>query len=348
MRKTLALTLAALFAFATAGQALAATRLLETGSTLLYPLMNLWVADYQKGNNGVQITTQGTGSGTGISQAISGVAQIGASDAYMADGAMQKTPMLNIPLAISAQQVNYNIPGLNNVHLNLSGNVLAGIYLGKIAFWDDAAIKAINKNAKLPHNQIISIHRAEGSGDTFLFTQYLTKSAPAWASGPAYGTTISWPSVSSSVGATGNPGMVQTCQNTPYSIAYIGVSFLGETEKAGLGYAALENAAGKFVIPNAETIGAAAAESDKNTPADGRISLIFSPGANSYPIINYEYAIVNPKQPDAATAAELKKFLLWTISSSGGQKSSYLGQVHFLPLPANIAAKSKALIGSIQ
>ena len=133
MRKTLALTLAALFAFATAGQALAATRLLETGSTLLYPLMNLWVADYQKGNSGVQITTQGTGSGTGISQAIAGVAQIGASDAYMADGAMQKTPMLNIPLAISAQQVNYNIPGLNNVHLNLSGNVLAGIYLGKIA-----------------------------------------------------------------------------------------------------------------------------------------------------------------------------------------------------------------------
>jgi phosphate transport system substrate-binding protein len=348
MRKTLALTLAALFAFATAGQALAATRLLETGSTLLYPLMNLWVADYQKSDSSVQITTQGTGSGTGISQAISGVAQIGASDAYMPDGAMQKTPMLNIPLAISAQQVNYNVPGFNTVHLNLSGPVLAGIYSGTIAFWDDAAIKAINKSAKLPHKAIVSIHRAEGSGDTFLFTQYLSKSTPSWQNGPGYGTTISWPSVSSSVGATGNPGMVQTCQNTPYSIAYVGVSFLSQTEKAGLGYAALQNADGKFVLPNAESIGAAAAEVDKQTPADGRLSLIFAPGASSYPIINYEYAIANPKQPDAATAAALKKFLLWTISSKGGQQSQYLSQVHFLPLPANIAAKSKNLIESIQ
>jgi phosphate transport system substrate-binding protein len=347
MRKTLALTLAALFAFATAGQALAATRLLETGSTLLYPLMNLWVADYQKGNSGVQITTQGTGSGTGISQAISGVAQIGASDAYMPDGAMQKTPMLNIPLAISAQQVNYNLPGLNNVHLNLSGPVLAGIYSGKIAFWDDAAIKAINKSAKLPHKQIIPIHRADGSGDTFIFTQYLSKSTPAWASGPAYGTTVSWPSVSSAVGATGNPGMVQACQNTPYSVAYVGVSFLNETNKAGLGYAALQNQAGKFVLPTGSSINAAAAALDKQTPADGRISLIFAPGENSYPIINYEYAIVNPKQADAATAAELKKFLNWAISPSGGQQEQFLSQVHFLPLPASIAAKSKGLINSI-
>jgi phosphate transport system substrate-binding protein len=348
MRKTLALTLAALFAFATAGQALAATRLLETGSTLLYPLVNLWVAEYQKADSSVQITTQGTGSGTGISQAISGVAQIGASDAYMPDGAMAKTPMLNIPLAISAQQINYNVPGFNNVHLNLSGPVLAGIYSGSISFWDDAAIKAINKSANLPHKQIVSIHRAEGSGDTFLFTQYLSKSTPSWASGPAYGTTISWPSVSSSVGATGNPGMVQTCQNTPYSIAYVGVSFLNETNKAGLGYAALLNQAGKFVVPTGATIGAAAAEVDKQTPADGRLSLIFAPGADSYPIINYEYAIVNPKQPDAATAGELKKFLMWAISPKGGQQASFLGQVHFLPLPANIAAKSKNLIESIQ
>jgi len=348
MRKTLALTLAALFAFATAGQALAATRLLETGSTLLYPLMNIWVADYQKTDTAVQITTQGTGSGTGISQAISGVAQIGASDAYMPDGAMQKTPMLNIPLAISAQQINYNIPGLNNTHLNLSGPVLAGIYSGTIAFWDDAAIKAINKSANLPHKQIVPIHRAEGSGDTFIFTQYLSKSTPSWASGPAYGTTISWPSVSSAVGATGNPGMVQTCQNTPYSVAYVGVSFINETNKAGLGYAALQNQAGKFVLPTASTIGSAAAALDKQTPADARISLIFAPGENSYPIINYEYAIVNPKQADPATAAALKKFLNWTISSTGGQQSKYLDQVHFLALPASIVAKSKALINSIQ
>ena len=350
MRKTLALALAALLLVSVTGRALAATTLLETGSSLLYPLMNLWVAAYQTSNKDVQITTQSTGSGTGISQAVGGVAQIGASDAYMADAQMQKSSMLNIPLAISAQQINYNIPGLNNVHLNLSGPVLAGIYSGEIQYWDDAKIKAINKQygSKLPHQQIVPIHRSDGSGDTFIFSQYLTFSTPSWKNGPGYGTTISWPAVSTAVGANGNPGMVQTCQNTQYSIAYIGVSFLNETNKAGLGYAALENRAGKFVLPTATTIGAAARALDSKTPGDERISLIFAPGDESYPIINYEYAIVNPKQDDSAKAAELKKFLGWALEPNGGQSAKFLDAVHFLPLPDSIVAKSKSQIEKIQ
>jgi phosphate transport system substrate-binding protein len=346
MRKTLALTLAALLLVSAGGRALAATDLLETGSTLLYPLMNLWVAAYQQAHGDVQITTQGTGSGTGISQAIAGVAQIGASDAYMADAQIKNSPMLNIPLAISAQQINYNIPGLNNVHLNLSGPVLAAIYSGTIQFWDDAQIKDMNKDVKLPHTQIVPIHRAEGSGDTFIFTQYLSKSTPSWASGPGYGTTISWPSVASAVGATGNPGMVQTCQNTPGSIAYIGISFLNQTAKAGLGYAALKNQAGKFVLPTEENIAAAAAATDKATPSDERISLIFAPGEKSYPIINYEYAIVNPKQADPGKAAELRKFLDWALSE--GQASKFLSAVRFLPLPSGVQAMSRAQVAKIQ
>jgi phosphate transport system substrate-binding protein len=349
MRKSLALAAAALFAFATAGQALATTRLLETGSTLLYPLMNLWVADYQSKNPDVQITTQGTGSGTGISQAISGVAQIGASDAYMSDAQMKTSPMLNIPLAISAQQVNYNIPGINNVHLNLSGPVLAGIYSGDIKTWNDPKIVALNKQyaSKLPNKPIVPIRRADGSGDTFIFTQYLTKSTPSWASGPGYGTTISWPAVASGVGATGNPGMVQACQQTPYSIAYIGVSYLDQTNKAGLGYAALQNQAGKFVLPTPSNIDAAAKSLDSKTPTDERISLIFAPGDNSYPIINYEYAIVNPKQSDGGTAGDLKKFLDWALSPDGGQQTKYLDAVHFLPLPQKIVTFSKDQIAKI-
>jgi phosphate transport system substrate-binding protein len=348
MRKTLALTLAALLLVSAGGRALAATDLLETGSTLLYPLMNLWVAAYQTSHTDVQITTQGTGSGTGISQAIAGVAQIGASDAYMAPAQIASSPMLNIPLAISAQQINYNVPGLNTSHLNLSGPVLAGIYMGQIQYWDDAKIKDINKSyaSKLPHTQIVPIHRAEGSGDTFIFTQYLSKSTPSWASGPGFGTTISWPSVATAVGATGNPGMVQTCQNTPGSIAYIGVSFLNQTDKAGLGYAALQNAAGKFVLPTEENVAAAAAATDKSTPPDERISLIFGPGENSYPIINYEYAIVNPKQSDPGKAAELKKFLDWALSE--GQSNKFLGAVHFLPLPASVQKMSRAQVAKIQ
>jgi len=349
MRKTTALALAALLLVSFGGRAVAATTLLETGSSLLYPLMNLWVADYTKGRSDVQITTQSTGSGTGISQAIAGVAQIGASDAYMSDAQRAQSRMFNIPLAISAQQVNYNIPGLNDVHLNLSGPVLAGIYSGTIAYWDDAKIKAINKQygSKLPHQAIVPIHRADGSGDTFLFTQYLSKSDTTWASGPDFGTTISWPSVGSAVGATGNPGMVQTCQNTQYSVAYIGVSFLDQTKKAGLGYAALENAAGKFLLPTESNISAAAAQLDEKTPADEVLSLIFAPGASSYPIINYEYAIVNPKQGEGK-ADELKKFLSWVLSADGGQSGKFLNAVHFLPLPPNVLKLSKAQVAQIQ
>ncbi|MHB8462189.1 MAG: phosphate ABC transporter substrate-binding protein PstS, partial [Vulcanimicrobiaceae bacterium] len=195
MRKISAAALALAFVLTSAGSALAATKMLETGSSLVYPLMNLWVATYQKKNPSVEITTQSTGSGTGIAQAVSGVAQIGASDAYMSNGQLAQGKMLNIPLAISAQQINYNIPGLNNRHLNLSGPVLAGIYSGKITMWDNAQIKALNRSvaSKLPHQTIIPIHRTDGSGDTFIFSQYLSFSTPSWKNGPGYGTSISWP-----------------------------------------------------------------------------------------------------------------------------------------------------------
>ena len=325
----------------------AAAELLETGSSLVYPLMNLWVPAYTKGHPNVKITTQSTGSGTGISQALAGVAQIGASDAYMSDAQLAGKKMLNIPLAISAQQVNYNVPGLNNVHLNLSGPVLGGIYGGTIKYWDDSEIKTINKNYadKLPHQGIIPIHRADGSGDTFIFSQYLSFSTPSWKNGPAFGTTITWPAVQNAVGANGNPGMVAACQSTKYSVAYIGVSFLDQTNKAGLGYAALQNKSGRFVLPTAATIKSAAQALVTKTPPDERISLIFGPGADSYPIINYEYMIVNPKQPNAQIADELKRFLSWALGE--GQSKIYLDRVHFIPLPEGVVKLSKEQISQI-
>jgi len=342
MRKVSLAVSAAALAMACVLPALAAVRLLETGSTLLYPLMNLWVASYQKSHPGVEITTQSTGSGTGISQAIAGVAQIGASDAYMSDAQMRQSPMLNIPLAISAQQINYNIPGLNDVHLHLSGPVLAGIYAGRIRYWDDPAIKALNRPyaSRLPHHVIVPVHRTDGSGDTFIFTQYLSFSTPWWMHGPGYGTSIAWPAVPTAVGAVGNPGMVQTCKDTPYCVAYIGVSFLNQTNAAHLGYAALQNRAGQFVLPTAQTIAAAASALVSRTPEDERISLVFAPGADSYPIINYEYAIVNPHQPNGETASALKAFLTWALSKNGGSSPHYLNAMHFIPLPPSIAAKS--------
>src|ERR1700733_2746398 len=147
----------------------------ETGSTLLYPLFNVWASEYAKTHSGVLITTNSTGSGAGIEQAISGTVQIGASDAYMSDALARQNPqIINVPLAISALTVNYNLPGLNTSNLKLDGPVLVGIYTGKIRSWDDKSIAALNPDVKLPHQDIIPVRRADGSGDSFVFTQYLS------------------------------------------------------------------------------------------------------------------------------------------------------------------------------
>ncbi len=321
----------------------------ETGSSLLYPLFNLWVPAYTQDNPSVRITPQSTGSGTGIAQAVEGIVQIGASDAYISDAQMKQHPdMLNIPLAISMQMVNYNLPGLNKDHLKMSGPVLAGIYEGKIRYWDDVAIRKLNPGVHLPHHGIIPVHRTDGSGDTFIFTQYLSFSTPAWNKSVGYGTTVSWPPVSGGIGAVGNPGMVTAIQDNPYSIAYIGTSFQDAIEKAQLGIAALENHDGKFVLPEAKTAAAAAAVMVPKTPKDQRISLIFASGPDSYPIINYEYALVNRQQPSAEMAAALRKFFTWAISPSGGNAPHFMEAVHFVPLPDAVAQLSAAQIAEIQ
>src|SRR5215469_2234128 len=215
-------------------QAAGTINILETGSSLLYPLFNLWVPVFAQTNPNVRITTASTGSGTGISQAIEGIAQIGGSDAYLSDTQMKQHPnMLNIPLAVSMQMVNYNLPGLNQQHLKLSGPVLAGIYEGKITKWNDKAIASLNSGVNLPDHAIMAVHRSDGSGDTFIFTQYLSFSTPDWKNSISYGTTVSWPATSGGLGAVGNPGMVTATKDNPYSISYIGTSYQDAIEKDG-------------------------------------------------------------------------------------------------------------------
>lgn len=345
---TLALVAGAILGAGTS-RAAGTVNLLETGSSLLYPLFNLWVPAFAHIDPSVKITTQSTGSGTGIAQSVAGIAQIGASDAYMSDALMKMHPgMLNIPLAISMQMVNYNLPGLNGRHLKLSGPVLAGIYEGKIRYWDDGAIKGLNPSVNLPHHEIIPVHRTDGSGDTFIFTQYLAFSTPEWSQNISYGTTVSWPAVSGELGAEGNPGMVTATKDNPYAIAYIGTSYQNAIEKDGLGIALLQNKSGNFVLPTAKTADAAAAVMVPKTPQDERISLIFAPGAESYPIINYEYALVNRKQPSAETAAALRKLFTWAISPRGGNGPHFMAEVHFVPLPAPVVRLSAAQIAEIQ
>jgi phosphate transport system substrate-binding protein len=321
--------------------------LTETGSTLMQPLLESWAQTYAKVAPDVQLVTAGSDSGEGVAAVIRGAVLIGASDAYMSDLQMARNPgLLNIPLAISAQTVNYNLPNLTEP-LKLSGPVLAGIYAGTIHDWSDPAIAALNPGAALPHSPIVPIRRTDASGDTFIFTQFLSFSTPDWEDGPGFGVSIVWPKVDGVREATGNAGMLQMLAQTPGGIAYIGGSFTDQVVKSGLGTAALQNQDGKFVLPTASTVRAAAAALTPRTPTDERLSLAFAPGPESYPIINYEYAIVRAVQADPAQAAALRDFLLWAITPEKGSAPAYHDPVHFIALPIAIRGLSEEQIAKI-
>jgi phosphate transport system substrate-binding protein len=324
----------------------------ETGSTLLYPLMGSWTEAYQKQFVDsskaplVTIETGGTGSGTGVSDAATGTINIGASDAYLSASQKASYPtMLNIALAISAQQINYYLPSVKTP-LKLDGTVLAGMYTGKITNWDDPAIKALNPGVSLPNLPVVPLHRADGSGDTFLFTSYLNSQDPsAWPSSDV-GTTVNWPTVSGAIAETGNGGMVSGCGTTKGCIAYIGISYLAKTTSAGLGQAELKNGAGQFLAPTPTTISAEANALTSKTPANETLSMIDANVPGGYPIINYEYAIVNTKQTNGTVAEDIRAFLYWTVHT-GQSATSYLTAVDFQPLPASVVTLTDNQIAQI-
>jgi phosphate transport system substrate-binding protein len=317
----------------------------ETGSTLLFPLFGAWQTAYNTANPNVNIYSAGTGSGTGITDAATNTATIGGSDAYLSAADMaQYRGLINIPLNVSALMVNYNLPGVKTP-LKLNGTVLAKIYDGKITNWNDKAIAALNKGVTLPNLAITTLHRADSSGSTFVFVSYLNAQDPAdWASG-LVGTTVTWPSTPKTAAETGNGGMVTGCGTIKGCIAYIGISYQTKTTAAGLGIASLANKTGGFAQPTASAISAALASFSASTPASGSQALINTSAASGYPIINYEYAVVQKKQPSAAEASALKAFLTWTITT--GDTSTYLAAVNFQPLPANVESIAKTLIASI-
>lgn len=322
--------------------------LTETGSTLLAPLFETWSTAYTKTHPDVRLSIGATGSQAGIDQAIAGKVNIGASDAFLSDAEAMKHPqIISVPLAIAAQTINYNLPGLTDGHLKLDGPTLAGIYTGAIRAWDAPQIAALNPGVHLPHHDIVPVRRSEGSGDTFVFTQFLSFSTPSWEDALGYGTTIAWPNVPGALAATGNAGMVKVLKATPYSVGYVGVSYAKDIAAAQLGTAALKNGAGEFVLPTRATITAGAASLGARTPPDERLTLVFAPASGTYPLVNYEYAVVSTRQPNPALAAEIRKFLKWSIEPSE-ENAAYLQAVHFIPLPPHTWELSTNQIESIR
>lgn len=336
------------FSFAVAPAYAAGITLNESGSTLLYPLFQSWIESYKSVAPDVALTAASTGSGAGTDSALAGAVRMGASDAYLSDAVAAQNPqLLDIPLAISAVMLNYNLPGLNGANLKIDGPTLAAIYSGAVTEWDDPRIKAMNPGAALPHQGIIPVRRADGSGDTFVFTQFLDFSAESWEDNPGFGTDIPWPKVAAEKAATGNEGIVKTLAAMPYAIGYVGISYASEIAKAQLGTAMVGNQAGKFVLATSRSIANAAAQLDPRTPPYERISLVFAPGDDSYPLVNYEYVLVSKAQPDVATADALRSFLLWAISATGGNSDKHLAPVGFIPLPDFIRGLSEAQIAKI-
>ena len=319
----------------------------ETGSTLLYPVLHNWAAAYRQQHANVSIATAATGSGKGIAEASAGHVDIGASDAYLSSGDLVTNPaMVNIPLAVSAQQVNYNLPGLRPAtHLKLNGKILALMYQGSITSWNDPRIAAINPGVALPHTRVVPLHRADSSGDTFLFTSYLSTQDAAWDRVTGYGTTVAWPPVPGARAETHNSGMVAGSEATPGCVAYIGITYLTSAANGGLGYASLRNALGAYEAPAPKTIGTAVAGFVSTTPVNETISMVDGPALTGYPIVNYEYAIVSTKQRSAAKARDIKAFLHWIVTA--GNAPQYLDQFRFQPLPASIVSLSDAQIAKI-
>jgi phosphate transport system substrate-binding protein len=323
--------------------------IVETGSTLLYPLMSKWAAAYQQQHAGIKVTSAATGSGAGLAAATAGTADIGASDAYLASGDLVKNPaLLNIPLAVAAQQVNYNLPEIPlGTHVRLNGTVLAGMFDGTITRWNDPAIQRLNPGLALPDLTVVPVHRSDSSGDTFLFTSYLSTQdqTQRWSNDIGYGTTVSWPAAPGAVAGAHTAGELSACKAHPGCVAYNGISYLNQARGDGLGDAMLANAVGNYTLPTPDAINASVQAFVSITPPNETISLINGPAAAGYPIVNYEYAVVSTRQPDPAKARELRDFLTWVISS--GNSATFLAPVGFQPLQPTVAALDRQQICQI-
>jgi len=319
--------------------------LTETGSSLMAPLFTRWAPAYHSRFSQVTLRTVTASSGQGISSAAAGTADIGASDAYLSPATLAKyAGLVNIPLAVAALMVVYNVPGISpSTHLKLNGQVLAQMFTGKISRWDDPAITALNPGVKLPGAAIVPVHRTDSSGSTFLFTSYLNAQAPSGWNSSLIGTTVAWPRPPGAIGATGSDAVITSVQSASGAIGYVGVSYLSPVQNANEGEAALGNSSGNFVLPTSNAIQAALA-SFTNTPANETISLINGSAAQAYPIINYEYAVVNTSQSSATRAQDLRAFLHWAVTSGTAQ----LASVNFEPLPSSVLTLSDAQIAKIK
>jgi phosphate transport system substrate-binding protein len=316
-----------------------ASALTGAGATFPAPLYQKWFDQYSKLTH-VNINYQAIGSGGGIKGIQEQTVDFGASDAPMTDAqiaAAKGGPIFHIPTALGAIVPTYNVPDVGSTQLNFTGDTLAGIFLGDIQKWNDPQLVADNPILAGVNQDIVVVHRSDGSGTTFGFTDYLSSISPDWQANVGKGTSVNWPV---GLGASGNPGVAGEVQQDPYSIGYVELIYAVQNE---LGYGSVRNSAGIFINPSLETVNAAAASAATLIPADLRFSIVNAPGENAYPISTATWLLTYRDLPDRAKGLALTR-MLWWATHEGQQLNSGLA---YAMVPAELTARSEASIRQI-
>jgi phosphate transport system substrate-binding protein len=314
-----------------------AQKLTGAGATFPYPIYSKWFSEYSAAHPGVEINYQSIGSGGGIRQVTAGLVDFGASDLPLTDEqfASSKVKLTMIPTVLGAVVPIFNVPGVNDI--KFSPDVLADIYLGKISNWNDGRIAKDNPGAKLPDQKIIVVHRSDGSGTTYILTDYLSKVSNEWANGPGKGPSPSWPL---GVGGKGSEGVAGLVRQLPGAIGYVELTYALENH---ISLGAVKNAAGNWVKASIE--GATeAASTIKQMPADYRVSITNAPGATSYPIASFTWLLIPLKSADPAKGKVIKDMLSWIVNSGEGEVSA----LSYAPLPKAVAEKVLKTVYSLQ
>ncbi|MFZ0805260.1 MAG: phosphate ABC transporter substrate-binding protein PstS [Candidatus Sulfotelmatobacter sp.] len=337
MRKLVPLLVCALLALPVVGQ----TKLNGAGATFPYPIYSKWFSEYHNSHSNVEINYQSIGSGGGIRQVTEGTVDFGASDMPMTDAQLKeaegklKTKVLNLPTVLGADVPAYNIPGITG-EVKFTPDALAGIFLGTITNWSDKAITSVNPDLKFPNQDIVVVHRSDGSGTTFIWTDYLSKISSEWKSQVGSGTSVKWPR---GLGGKGNEGVAGSIRQLPGSIGYVELIYAVQNK---IPYGSVRNAAGSFLKASLEGVTAAAASAPK-MPADFRVSITNAPGKDAYPISSFTWLLIPQKAKDPAKGKILNDFLNWMLTD--GQKMT--STLDYAPLPENVAAKVKVAIKQV-
>ena len=317
-----------------------AQSLTGAGATFPNPIYTKWFDAYNK-KTGIQINYQSIGSGGGIRQFTEGTVDFGASDGPMNESQIQAVNgnVLHVPTVLGAVAVTYNLPVLGNTQLKFDGNLLVDIFMGRVTNWNDPKIAALNPGVKLPDQDLIVVHRSDGSGTTYVFTDYLNKFSREWKDKVGYATSVNWPV---GLGGKGNEGVTQQIKQTEGALGYVELIYAISNK---LPYAQVKNAAGNFITPSLETVTAAAAGTKLPKDTDFRVSITNAPGDQAYPIASFTWLLVKKDNKDAAKAKLIRDFLTWMITPEAQKMAA---ELHYAPLPDPVVSLVQARLPTLK